>query len=74
MQPGNTIVELSFLQGYDLEGNDVFLSRRFQNIKSTATDERVFTSVRAIANLSDFPLRRAIRRNDYDLLQLENME
>ncbi|NSL52711.1 DUF1659 domain-containing protein [Calidifontibacillus erzurumensis] len=61
-------LRLEFLQGMDLDGNPIYKTKTFNNLKTTATPENIQNVALAIADLQQHELMRVQRTNNYDIV------
>jgi hypothetical protein len=60
-------LRLVFETGVDAEGNFTYKSKNFNNIKTSATTDGLYSVAQSFASLQQYPLS-AIERNDKHLL------
>ncbi|MDQ0160060.1 DUF1659 domain-containing protein [Alkalibacillus salilacus] len=57
-------LQLVYQTGLDEEGNSVFQTRRYNNVKPDATNDSVIAVAQVLSNLCDDSLSEAIRQDD----------
>lgn len=61
-------LRLKFKIGVDGEGNDILKTKTYSKVKSSATDEDVFTVVDTISNLQQHPLADLVRVDEKEIV------
>ncbi|GEN57635.1 hypothetical protein GCM10012290_22350 [Halolactibacillus alkaliphilus] len=65
--PTQTRLQLFFITGIDLDGNDVVKGKSFNNMKTDATASQLLSVSNALASLQQHTLKE-IKRNDTSLI------
>ncbi|MET3681961.1 hypothetical protein ABID56_000040 [Alkalibacillus flavidus] len=65
-------LQLIYQTGVDGEGNSVFKTQRYNNVKPEATNDQVMTVAQALSNLCDHALSEAVRQDDTLLVGDQN--
>lgn len=60
-------LSLIFFIGLDEDGEEIFQTRSFRNVKPDATDEALYETAVAMASLSEPALEKVERSNTYEL-------
>ncbi|MDT8858837.1 DUF1659 domain-containing protein [Alkalihalobacillus sp. MEB130] len=59
---------LSFINGYDNEGNPIRKTKSFNNVKTSATDQQLTTIATVLAPLQQWDLDAVDRTNVHSLM------
>lgn len=61
-------LSIIFHAGYDEQGEEIFKTKSFQNIKEEATNEQMLQVVQALLPLQQYEVNRVERTNVHSLL------
>jgi len=62
-------LSLTFLIGYDEDGNEIFQSRQFRNVKPAVSNQALLQTAQALASLQKYELETVERNNTYELFE-----
>ncbi len=62
-------LSLTFLIGYDEDGNEILQSRHFRNVKPSVSNQALFQTAQALASLQKYDLGLVERNNTYELFE-----
>ncbi|MFL0247208.1 MULTISPECIES: DUF1659 domain-containing protein [Clostridium] len=61
-------VTIRYKNGIDSTGKDIIKTKKFSNVKVTATDQNVYDTAAALAGLMEYELNDILRSNDCFLI------
>jgi hypothetical protein len=61
-------LKLTMKKGVDLNGKDIYVTKRLSNLKVAAVDEDIFAIGQAISNIKTYPLFGLDREDQYTLI------
>jgi hypothetical protein len=61
---------LRYKEGIDSNGKDIIKTKKFSNLKVTATDENIFNVATAFRPLMKYPVLESLRSNDNSLTNI----
>ncbi|WP_416151324.1 DUF1659 domain-containing protein [Salipaludibacillus sp. HK11] len=64
-----TRLSLTFLTGFDGDGNEIFQARHFRNIKPDVSNQALLETAQAISSLQQYELDKIERNNTYELFE-----
>ena len=66
----NSALTLKYKEGIDSNGADIIKSKKFSNVKVTATDEKVYAVAAAFSPLMKYSVMQSLRTNDNALTNI----
>ena len=57
-------LSLRYKEGVDTNGEDIIKTKKFSNLKVTATDENIFNVAAAFSPLMKYPVLESVRSNE----------
>jgi hypothetical protein len=66
----DSALTLKYKEGVDSNGKDIIKTKKFSNIKVTATDENVYAIAAAFSPLMKYPVVQSLRTNDNALTNI----
>jgi hypothetical protein len=66
----DSALTLKYKEGIDSNGDDIIKSKKFSNVKVTATDENVYAVAAAFSPLMKYPVIKSVRTNDNALTNI----
>jgi O-acetylhomoserine/O-acetylserine sulfhydrylase-like pyridoxal-dependent enzyme len=60
----DSALTLKYKSGVDSNGKDIIKTKKFSNIKETATDENVYAVAAAFGPLMQYPVMQSLRTNE----------
>jgi N-dimethylarginine dimethylaminohydrolase len=66
----DSALTLKYKEGVDSNGKDIIKTKKFSNIKVTATDENVYAVAAAFSPLMKYPVMQSLRTNDNALTNI----
>ena len=66
----DSALTLKYKEGIDSNGKDIVKTKKFSNIKVTATDENVYAVAAAFSPLMKYPVMQSLRTNDSALTNI----
>ncbi|ADU31235.1 DUF1659 domain-containing protein [Evansella cellulosilytica] len=64
----NTRLSLTFITGYNEEGEPIFKVKSFNNIEPSTENEQLFSTAAALASLQKYDVEKIERSNTYELV------
>lgn len=61
--------KLVLIAGIDENNNDIIKNKTFSNVKTTATNDSIYTVATALAGLQSYNLSNIVKTEEYDLVQ-----
>ncbi|WP_280769342.1 DUF1659 domain-containing protein [Salipaludibacillus daqingensis] len=65
----DTRLSLTFLLGYDDDGDEKLQTRHFRNVQPSASNEALLQTAQALASLQQYDLEKIERNNTYELFE-----